>query len=313
MKPSQTTIDKIEERLADRLSALFPCPEERRTRQAEHFFRPVTRCFKAFSDLGLRDRNFDRDLIDGTLEQFYARFWEIEIALHFHRLGYVVSRGKQRLEPDFLVTANATKFYVEARTLNPSAKLREQVVEKPGQIVSGEVPVDEILLRYTQALSEKRAKISAHFESRRDTRAPVVVALNAYRAYPFFDSAGTHLPFVVRAVLPFGALYLTIDTKTLKTIDRGMHYRDQIFKKPDSQGPVRTDVFLKNEWCDIAAVVATHRMFESDIRHGLAAVHNPKACSPLSVGLLGARSEFIAEIAEADGETTITTRDVLAA
>lgn len=308
-----TSIDRIGERLANRLPMLFPCPEEKRELQAERFFGPVTRSLTTFSDLGLRDRNFDRDFVDGSLEQFYARYWEIEIALHFHRLGYVVSRGKQNLGPDFLVTTNAASFYVEARTLNPTPKLLEHTVEKPGQIVSGEVPVDEILLRYTQALAEKRDKVSVHFERRRDNRVPIVVALNAYRAYPFFDSAGTHLPFVVRAVLPFGPLYLTIDTKTLKTIDQGMHYRDSIFKKPENKSPVRTDVFLKDEWRGIAAVLATHRMFESDLRHGLAAVHNPKAYSPLNVGLLGARSEYVTDIAEAAGETTITTRDALAA
>src|SRR5262249_41058246 len=155
--------------------------------------------FQNFSMLGLRESNFDRDFLDGSLDKFYARFWEIEVAIHFYRLGYMIEKSRKNFWPDFRASRNGTQFLIETRSLNPTETLKDPINPTSGKISTGEVPVDEILLRYTQALVEKRGKIAAYILRCGDPNLPIVIALNAYRIFiPFHDGSGTHFPFVVR-------------------------------------------------------------------------------------------------------------------
>jgi hypothetical protein len=255
----------LTEDLLRHLTRLFPCPAEKRELQHQHFFRHVLTALTAFSDLDLRDPNFDADILRGSLDQFYSRYWEIEAALHFAHLGYRVTR--KNIGPDFLMKRGDLAFYVEATALTANEALvaHEKAAIRPTIAVT--VPEEEIVLRYTTRLAEKRDKIRMYVRDGRVHNEPVVIAVNAYRAFPFHNGYGPHYPFAVRAVLPHGKLFASIDTKSFRIVEQGFQYRPEIFKT--SGNPVATDLFLRDEGAQISAVMATHRMFVENHRPGL--------------------------------------------
>ncbi|MGH7215663.1 MAG: hypothetical protein ACREIG_00350, partial [Nitrospiraceae bacterium] len=163
------------------------------------------------------------------------------------------------------------------------------------QLVFGEatsIPTEQILLRFTHALDEKRKKYAAAMDkgivSAEDH---YVLAVNSRRIRhaPY----GNSMPYFIQAFLPFGPLTVEVDTKTFELKNPFYPYRPEVSKVNGS--PVSTRAFLDEEASFCSAVLhsgvdcANH---PDKLGDEFSVLHNPRARRPLDATVFGWCEEF---------------------
>lgn len=151
------------------------------------------------------------------------------------------------------------------------------------------VPTEQVLLRYTSALSAKFQKYQSDRKkviiSENDG---YIVAINANKIpHAFF---GSFLPYHVQSFLPFGPPTIAINPFTQEKVDEYFQYRGEVKKKNNESIPTRA--FLDPAYCGISAVI--HSVFDiAGFTFGNATwgdnfdvLHNPLATNPLSLETL---------------------------
>ncbi len=131
------------------------------------------------------------------------RFWEMYLAVTFLERGFELSRAGN-VGPEFCFTSGNQKIWVEAVAPGPGTG-NDRVPElQMGVEVASKVPTEQILLRYTNAISEKRKRYLAALERGiLDDSDGYVLAINS-RRIPHAPYGNT-LPFFVQALLPIWA------------------------------------------------------------------------------------------------------------
>lgn len=169
----------------------------------------------------------------------------------------------------------------------------EDRVEEPEIGVGTEVPTDKILLRFTNALNEKRKRyIAAQMKGIVSDQDCYVLAINS-RGIPHAPYGNT-LPFFVQALLPIGHPNMVIDRATGEVIDSYYALRETITKTKGS--PVSTAAFLDPEYAFISAVL--HSGVDSVNRpealgEDFFVLHNPTARHPLEMSVLSWCRQYV--------------------
>ncbi|MDD5435321.1 MAG: hypothetical protein PH343_07830 [Nitrospira sp.] len=164
-----------------------------------------------------------------------------------------------------------------------------------GASVTTEVPAEQIILRLRHAIEEKYRKYQRYLEqdvlSGNDA---YVIAINSKRILPIVIEP--ELPYIVKAILPFGNLVIVWDRSENQLVETNHEYRDTIRKKSGSD--VSTDIFLNPEYSGISAVLyssvdAVNRpaTFGADF----VLVHNPCAKNPIKLGVFRFGAEYWVE------------------
>lgn len=230
--------------------------------------------------------NNDPNFLSDARNHFHQRFWEMYLCVTMLQRGLTVEKAP-RAGPDFSVRLGGKRIWFEA--IAAEAGTTSDRVPEPEPMKAGWVRHEQVLLRYTSALADKRKKrdldLAKNIISADDL---FVVALNARKIpHAYF---GTTPPFVVQAYLPFGPLTLAVNPQTGRVVDTYSKYRDTVLKKNGS--PVSTAAFLDPAYCGISAVL--HATFDvagytfGSARWGdnFEVLHNPLATHPLSLDLL---------------------------
>jgi hypothetical protein len=197
----------------------------------------------------------DRDFVAEFPRRPEERFWEMYLGCSLLEMGLALKRSDPG--PDLLIEHDAGRIWIEAIT--PTAGDTTSADRVPDLIPISEggsaqtVPVDKIILRYTAALEEKRLKFVAYRRKGMVAEGDIcVIAISGAHLAPR-GGYGDTVPYIVRAVLPFGNLYVSLDRKSLEVVDQGYTLQESIKKASGTAIP--TTAFLDGEYAGIAGVV----------------------------------------------------------
>jgi hypothetical protein len=244
--------------------------------------RPEVRAFvdslwSRYHDLA--DPHFFQD----ARNHFLERFWEMYLAVTLRERELQLKKDGHA-GPEFYFLYNGHKIWVEAVTPQPG-DTKDQVPDYDygGEVT--EVPTEKILLRFTNALNEKKKKYIKALQKKIISPDDLyVIAINS-RAIPHAPYRKT-MPYFVQAFLPFGNLAMLIDSKTGKIDKTFYQHRDNI--KKASGAPVSTTAFLDPEYSFVSAVL--HSGVDCVNRPAILGedftiLHNPTAIHPLDTSI----------------------------
>ncbi|MDH3505328.1 MAG: hypothetical protein OEM58_12475 [Nitrospirota bacterium] len=233
----------------------------------------------------LADTHFRED----ARNHFSQRFWEMYLAValldHGFNLGHQKDEG-----PEFYASVGNSRIWFEAIAPGPG-----EGPDQVPQIVFGEgdeVPIERILLRFTNALTEKRQRYAASLD--KGIISPedhYVLAINSEGIR--HEPCGNSMPYFIQAFLPFGPLTISIDTKTGEVKDSFHRYRPAVLKKSGSS--VSTRAFLDQDASFCSAVLhsgvdcANHPVH---LGGDFSLLHNPNAQRPLDVAVFDWCEQF---------------------
>lgn len=274
----------------------------------------LTDLYHQYALWDLKDANFDQNFTDGRDEHFYSYLWEMLLARHFKNIGLDVSSADEG--PDFKIYHQGQTICVEAICPSPTGLPAEWLEAGPlGKVRVQNVPHEQMLLRWTAALKEKKEKLTGRIE--RDGKTgeqvlkpgylergvvggdePYVVAVSACRlglSGRLLHYGISQLPFAVETAFPVGPIEVVINRETMQAVDQRHAYRP-IIKKPNG-AEVPTDSFLNPEYASVSAILGTPAGVNAacGIEAPIALVHNPLATNQLPVSILGADEEYVAE------------------
>lgn len=244
----------------------------------------------------------DRQFAKEFRAQPHSRYWEMYLTCVL--LGQQREVECKKPGPDILVREGRLRIWIEAVNPGPGVTHLPDSVRPTEPGVVFEYPEEQILLRYRSAIEEKRCKFDEYLKSgiveAADARVVAVSAAGIPLAWLDHDP-----PDMVKAVLPFGATQLEIDTATGELGDEAYSYRPAIRKA--SGKAVATDVFLDPDYSGISAVIFSNANISNpppSPGHDLVLVHNPKACVCLQRGWLGVGREYEATVTDRGLELT---------
>jgi hypothetical protein len=220
------------------------------------------------------DPHFLRD----ARAHFHQRFWEMYLFCSLSERELGIRKGR-REGPDFYFDIDGRRYWVEAMAPEPGNEKNRVPVPHLGR--ADYVPVDKILLRYTNALLIKLRKWEAW------QRKGVVkdgdgyiIAINAGLIRD--ADLGRELPYFVHAFLPFGYLSVTVDRNSLNISQPYFPYCDTMINGNES--PVCTAPLLDSRYSPISSIIHSFSRF-TDHRAALggdfAILRNPLARVPL--------------------------------
>ena len=185
---------------------------------------------------------------------FHSRFWEMYLACVLMEQGFELIPLKQKKRPDICLRMNNRNFWIEA--IAPTAGQGPDAIHKPdipvGQVHYENIPEEKVILRLQSAIQEKFKRYKAYIDGGivkvEDT---YIIAVNG-RRIPY-STLEDDVPYIVKAVLPFGSLDIIVDLHTDEFIGEEYSYRPEIRK---AQGdPVSTRVFLEKEFAGISGIL----------------------------------------------------------
>jgi hypothetical protein len=228
-----------------------------------------------------------RDLADPHFREdarnhFLERFWEMYLAVTLRERGFQLTRVDDE-GPEFYFLHKDRKVWVEAVAPGPG----NEEDKVPGLFYGEvqEVPTEKILLRFTNALYNKRNQYyKALFKKIIEPNDIYLLAINS-RRIPHAPYGNT-VPFFVQAFLPFGNLACVMDTKTGNTVETFYQHREKVLKT--SGATVPTNAFLNHEFSFISAILhsAVDCVNHPDILgDDFSILHNPTATHPFDRSL----------------------------
>jgi hypothetical protein len=256
--------------------------------------------WESYAKSGLADRHFVKELTSGDEGKFWQRAWEMLLHDHLARLGHVLYSNNEG--PDFALQSGHTTVWVEAVVPSPVGVPNEWLELPRPRFGGREVPHEEMLLRWTSALKDKRDRLEGRAQGTRGYRDkgivqncdPYVVAINACRLSSLGqDKGASGLPLAVEAVFPVGPWLLPI----LEDEGRlGEPFRSvRLFLRKGRQANVPVGDFLDPAYAGVSALLGCSTCYAPDGALEIVVVHNPLAHNPLPFGILGATAEYRVE------------------
>ncbi|CCQ72767.1 restriction endonuclease subunit S [Magnetospira sp. QH-2] len=266
--------------------------------------------FRRYGRWGLKDSSFESKFTSGRDADFFAYLWEMVLASHLKNLGLDLQSADEG--PDFGFLYKGQKIWIEAVCPGPEGLSEDWLrISKAGEAPRAQsVPHEQMLLRWTAALKEKKEKLTGRPRRSGGWRPgylekevvgggePYVVAVSSCRLGPtslHLHNSISQLPFAVEAAFPVGPIELVIDRQTMKTVDQ--RYSNRRFIKNQNDADVPTDSFLNPDYSGVSALLGTPAGIDAACggKPPIVLVHNPLADNPLPQGILGVDHEFIAE------------------
>lgn len=265
----------------------------------------LLRVCNQFMESGLADAKFAIELTSGS----NAKFWScLSEALFFDRLSHLRFELKPSGigGPDFLLNINNRRVWIEVICPEPRGLPNGWTDIQVNQVISGRVPHNEILLRWTSAIKEKTEKLIGSADGKTkgyvqkklvSPKDMYVIAVNGcqLRHGPFSSLCGvSRFPYAIEAVFPIGPYQIAIDRNTKKVVDHSYQERYQILNL--NNAPVPTYTFLDPKYEMVSAIWAVdfngHGVIGSDQPSAL--IHNPLAINPLPPGCIPHDEEYVA-------------------
>jgi type I restriction enzyme S subunit len=260
-----------------------------------HYKASLLALWEKYLSLDLPTEHFVSEFTRDNRATILQRVWEMMVARHLDALGYAITIIDDG--PDFRFEHEGRTIWVEAISPTPSG-VPEDYMEslKPGEFKVGDVPHNEVLLRWTAALKEKHEKLQVYrtkgIVSGKDA---FVVAVNGCQLERFPLQHGiSQFPYALEAVYPAGPLTVSIDKATGRVDKTFVSNRWSI---KNAQGAdVKTNLFLDKNYDGISAVISCSMDRSEEAVLPLDVVHNHVAVVPIARGMFGqAGGEWVTE------------------
>ncbi|CAO3429332.1 hypothetical protein [Azospirillum doebereinerae] len=241
----------------------------------------------------LADPHFAVELCGGDESRFAQRVWEMLVADRLMSAGFNVSSADKG--PDFLVEKDGKKIWVEAIAPDigdgPNRLPNSYISPKDSEEI--DIPYQQILLRWTAAISEKRKKYIDFIESGViEVSDPYVIAINSCLLGRNGFIGASQYPAIVEVLFSVGPVSFIIDRETGEKFDNGRSYRPSVENKNKSD--VSTSIFVRPDYSGISAIIATHIPPDDPTNlSNWVTVCNPHATHTLPPGWLGTGDSYV--------------------
>ena len=245
----------------------------------------VSRLWEHHLAAGFANEHFVRELTKGLKEAFFQRVWEMMLGRHLVACGYDVLSPADAGMPDYRIIKSGSAAWVEA-TCAMAGQDPLLAPQAEWLCSSGFVPHDSILLRWTNALSQKIRQAEVRRRSGMiGPRESYVIAINGGAiGTANFGFGASNLPYVVEATLAVGPLRFNYDRQTMGF--KGAAH-DQRTMTQKGMSAVPTAVFFDRSNRGIAAVAGIGLSRVEATMLPLLVAHNPNADCPFPTGQLG--------------------------
>lgn len=252
--------------------------------------------------LGLPNPHFVSEFTSGKKEVVFQRAWEMMVARHLDAQGHRLTTSDQG--PDLRLEHNGLAVWVEAISPEPKGVPNDWLQKpNPNEFKMGDVPHNEVLLRWTAAIKEKWEKFNLYRQKgivgENDA---YVIAINGCQlgAFPI-DHGISGYPFVVEAVYGLGPVAIEIDRAT------GRHGKPFVSPRRSIRtakgASVPTSLFLDPQYSGVSAIIAYSRDRSVEANLPVDVVHNYLAHARIPEGILGsAGDEWVANPVGTAGE-----------
>lgn len=213
------------------------------------------------------------------------RYWEMYLGCHVLQIGYRLEHKTDQFGPDLCFDIRGTRVWVELTAVDEGTG--PDAVPKVSQHSGHDpIPDDRIVLRFTNAVSEKHKKLISYQErglvSGEDA---YVVAVNAAEIDMSLFDFDFPVPLIIKALYPLGQHVIQFDPMQEEVVGEGYRLRATIQKKSGSEVP--TDIFLDPGYSGISGVLySLAACWDLPTRsvNDLLYVHNSVASTPLTNG-----------------------------
>lgn len=192
---------------------------------------------------GLSDAHFVNEIASGKDGCFWSRAWEMVLFRHLSSLGATIRSDDSG--PDFQVSLQGIHLAIEAIVPAPTGIPRDWLSElKIGEFRVYSLPHEQILLRWTAALKEKREQLDRFVAANSlGHGVPYVIAVNGCRlSRSPWETGISGMPFAVEAVFPVGPWAVLYDLQEQSFGEAYRSARHMVLNR--NRSPVPTDSFL---------------------------------------------------------------------
>jgi hypothetical protein len=266
----------------------------------EPYLRHLDELLSDYYRSGMASPHLLHELSTGEEGKLYARTWEAILYKHLMSLGReflpIPVRKSGEDGPDFGIVYSGKRIWIEAIVPAPEGIPSEWLTPpKIGEYKVRSMPHEAMLLRWTHALTTKKARIDAYISKGIIAEGDcVVVAINACRLSEFsFDDHGvSQLPFAVESVFPIGPLAIPIskDAKMEGNPTRMLRYSI----KKSNGADIPTANFLNPEFSRISGIIGCVQRQVVNEDPQLTLVNNPLAEFALPPTVFGGVAEYCA-------------------
>jgi hypothetical protein len=220
------------------------------------------------------DQHFRQD----ARKHFLQRYWEMYLTVALIDAGFTPTKLADE-GPEFFIELEGRRVWVKA--IAPGGGEGPDKVPEFPPGTAFNVPAEQVLLRYTHALAEKRTKYLRNV--RKGIIGPddgYIVAINC-REIPHARYGGV-IPYALQAFLPFGPLTAVYVLRKGQITDRYFTKRESISKLKGTQIP--TTAFLDPAYACVSAIIhSAVDAANSPVVLGadLFVLHNPLASQPI--------------------------------
>ena len=200
----------------------------------------------------------DPEFLIEIRSNFDARYWEMYLTVFLIREGYEVCAPKPG--PDVGIRYNGCRIWFEATCPERGAETNpDQVPDmKPtafGQeLIFRDVPNEKILLRYLNAISEKRRQHASWLAS--GVVVPedaLVIAINPRRLQ--HEIVDGDPPRIIQAAYAVGPPYIALDPTSGEAVEVGYQFRNAIKKHTGAEVP--SGVFLLSDYNGLSGLLCS--------------------------------------------------------
>ena len=180
--------------------------------------------------------------------EFHQRWWEMYLTLGINRLGFSINPNRHDNAPDLHIQLNDSNVWIEA--VAPKSGTASDAV--PQAVTNGcdTLPMRECLLRFTQAITSKRAAFDQYISNSVVSSTDcLIIAVSACDLNSFGTLLDFPQPVMIRVLAGAGDLVIHLDdSDTSYSRYDGCTHRD-------SGNPVDLDLFQSPEYNQISGVL----------------------------------------------------------
>ncbi|KAF0105080.1 MAG: hypothetical protein FD144_989 [Rhodospirillaceae bacterium] len=228
--------------------------------------------------------------------QIHQRFWELRLTAALLDLGYSLEPGADG-RPDFATKLpGGERLWIEA--VSPSLGSAANP-DRPADLIPNggfrATPVEQLLMRYTQALQEKRDRFQNYREAGVVAEGDrCIIAVNSGGLWPYVEGVG--LPRILSAVFPIGEEQITIDLTSGSTLSVEYPLRGEVVRA--NGAPISLTAFLHPSYACISGLISDSARVTGWRQQGNArfvSAANPTATVPLPQACfrLGAEYHYV--------------------
>ncbi len=175
--------------------------------------------FEPFADSSFRNE-FSNDM--------HSRFWEMYLASQLLDQGFELISRKIIIGPDIHIFNNHRNIWIEATA--PTGGIGDDAINSVlGHSAIGVLPENQIILRISNAISEKHKKWKKYIKDNIISfEDPYIIAINGGRIRILLLET---IPYILKATYAIGDVITEFDTQTGKIINSHFEYCKEITKK----------------------------------------------------------------------------------